>query len=137
QHPSPGSQWRFPMSWKKSTTSLPFLALATGCVATPLGQDVDDSNQEVAAPNVLVTSDSIGTSDTASPTPIDQSPNNPFFHNFGTNGRTCGTCHVASLGWTITPSDVRGRKTTDPIFVFDGSDCLPPGVANPDPVANS
>src|SRR5690349_23365385 len=64
------------MSWKKSTTSLPLVALAAaGCVAAPLNQDVDDSNENVSAPFVDVTADSIGTSDTASPTAIVQDPN--------------------------------------------------------------
>ncbi len=127
------------MSWKKSTTSLPLIAVAeAGCVAAPLNQDVDDSNERVSAPFVDTRPDSIGMSDTASPTAITQDPNkNPFFHSFGTNGRTCGTCHAENQGWTITPVEVQKKAANDPIFVFDGSDCLPPGVSNPNPVANS
>lgn len=45
---------------------------------------------------------------------------NPFFQSLGTNGRSCGSCHVASAGWTITPIEVQQRfKKTDgrdPIF---------------------
>src|SRR5262245_10546864 len=67
----------------------------------------------------------------------DQSPKNPFFHSFGTNGRTCGTCHHEEQGWTITPALATATPTNDPLFVFDGSDCLPPGVPNPNPIANS
>jgi cytochrome c peroxidase len=125
------------MSWKKSTTSLPLLAFAAGCVATPLGQDVEDNGENVSAPFVDTTADSIGFSETASPRTIDLTANNPFFHNFGTNGRTCGTCHAENQGWSITPAAVRAKAATDPIFVFDGSDCLPPGVSNPNPTANS
>ncbi len=44
----------------------------------------------------------------------------PFFKVFGTNGRSCGTCHQASAGWTITPANVQARFRasggTDPIF---------------------
>ncbi len=51
---------------------------------------------------------------------------NPFFQSLGTNGRSCGTCHVAGDGWTITPADVQARfeatQGTDPIFrTNDGS----------------
>jgi hypothetical protein len=84
-----------------------------------------------------VTRDTHGKSDTVSPNPIDLRPDNPFFHNFGTNGRVCGTCHHENLGWTITPGFARSRPDDDPIFVFDGSDCLPPGVPNPDPHVHS
>ena len=45
---------------------------------------------------------------------------NPFFQAFGSNGRSCGTCHQASAGWTITPANVQSRfratRGTDPIF---------------------
>ncbi|HUJ57631.1 MAG TPA: hypothetical protein VLX92_04050 [Kofleriaceae bacterium] len=50
----------------------------------------------------------------------------PFFQSFGTNGRTCGTCHDPSTGWTITPGAVQQRFAatggTDPIFALvDGA----------------
>ncbi len=45
---------------------------------------------------------------------------NPFFKVFGTNGRSCDTCHQASAGWSITPANVQARFRatggTDPIF---------------------
>jgi cytochrome c peroxidase len=44
--------------------------------------------------------------------------NNPFFRVFGTNGRTCATCHDGRVGWTITPELARR--------VFDESDGLAP-----------
>ena len=84
-----------------------------------------------------LTFDSIGLAGTVSPSPIDLSARNPFFHDFGTNDRTCGTCHQEAFGWTITPTFARTRRPDDPLFAFDGSDCLPPGVANPDPRAHS
>src|SRR5579864_4515139 len=44
---------------------------------------------------------------------------NPFFQNLGTNGRSCGTCHVASDAMTVTPPDLQARfnssNGTDPI----------------------
>jgi cytochrome c peroxidase len=78
-----------------------------------------------------------GTAVTTSPTRLDLSPRNPFFTNFGTNQRTCGTCHAINQGWSITPTAVRTLALNHPIFVFDGSDCLPPGVPNPDPRIHS
>ena len=49
-----------------------------------------------------------------------------FFTSFGTNGRTCGTCHLPSSGWTIIPSELQDRfdrtDGLDPIFrLVDGS----------------
>jgi cytochrome c peroxidase len=49
-----------------------------------------------------------------------------FFTSFGTNGRTCGSCHQPSDGWTVIPSHIQQRFNatggTDPIFrLVDGS----------------
>ena len=33
----------------------------------------------------------------------------PFFQSLGTNGRSCGTCHQPSDGWTVTPEHIRAR----------------------------
>jgi cytochrome c peroxidase len=107
-----------------------------GCGEVPADLNIDTA---AASPKLSIdtTPDSIGKAQTVSPTPIDQSSANPFFHNFGTNGRTCGTCHTEATGWTITPVFAQSRPVSDPLFVFDGSDCLPPGVPNPNPGANS
>jgi cytochrome c peroxidase len=95
------------------------------------GFDLDRS------PTRDVTLDALGASSTVSAQPIDQRATNPFFHDFGTNGRTCGTCHQEAFGWTITPEFVRSRRADDPLFAFDGSDCLAPGVVNQRPRDNS
>ena len=55
---------------------------------------------------------------------LDQS--NPFFQSLGSNGRSCGTCHVPENAWTITPDHVKERfratQGFDPIFhPFDGT----------------
>jgi len=55
-------------------------------------------------------------------------PDNPFFHDLGTNGRTCATCHQANEGWSFTPEGVQRRFDAtdglDPIFrTNDGSNC--------------
>jgi len=55
-------------------------------------------------------------------------PQNPFFKDLGTNGRTCVSCHRPEQGWTITPDEVQQRfvatRGLDPIFrTNDGSNC--------------
>lgn len=51
---------------------------------------------------------------------------NGFFANLGTNGRTCGTCHVEARGWTLTPSHAQSLAPNDPLFSpNDGADCPP------------
>ena len=49
---------------------------------------------------------------------------NGFFANLGTNGRTCGTCHVQANAWTFTPQHAQSLAPNDPLFTpNDGSDC--------------
>jgi hypothetical protein len=78
-------------------------------------------------PNPLHSSDPTGTLSTFSTAGgIDRS--NPFFQNLGTNGRTCGSCHVSNDAWTVTPPDIQARFNSsnglDPIFrPVDGSNC--------------
>jgi cytochrome c peroxidase len=118
--------------------AIPLLALAaTSCIDALDDEPVDTTTASSTGTFDDTTADAIGRSETVSPTRIDLTANNSFFHDFGTNGRTCGTCHQESLGWTITPGFAQSRAATDPLFVFDGSDCLPPGVSNPNPAANS
>src|SRR6476646_6423576 len=50
----------------------------------------------------------------------------PFFQSLGTNGRSCGSCHQPSDGWTVTPTHIQQRFDasggTDPLFrTVDGS----------------
>jgi len=77
--------------------------------------------------NPLRSSDPTGTLSTYSTAGgIDKS--NPFFQDLGTNGRTCGSCHVSSDAWTVTPPDIQARFNSsdglDPIFrPVDGSNC--------------
>ena len=51
---------------------------------------------------------------------------NPFFKSLGSNGRSCGSCHIPSQGWTITPQGVQklfnDTKGLDPLFrLVDGA----------------
>jgi cytochrome c peroxidase len=99
------------------------------------GRANDDAPDRGAARDV--TGDALGASATVAARRIDQRASNPFFHDFGTNGRTCGTCHQEAFGWTITPAFVASRRGDDPLFAFDGSDCLAPGISNEHPRVNS
>lgn len=63
-----------------------------------------------------------------------------FFQSLGTNGRTCGTCHVPSDGFGLSVADARLRyfvtRGKDPLFAqFDGSTC-PDGPVNNSLVVN-
>ena len=51
-----------------------------------------------------------------------------FFQSLGTNGRSCGTCHLPDQAFTITPTAVRERfnrtNGRDPLFAaVDGANC--------------
>jgi hypothetical protein len=115
-------------------SAVPFL-LCAACTAPDAGIGVESAASTQLSDDM--TKNTVGNAVTASPTPIDLTSANPFFDDFGTNGRVCGTCHHESLGWTLTPELAQSLPATDPLFLFDGSDCLPPGVPNPDPAARS
>jgi len=78
-------------------------------------------------PNPMYSKDQTGTLGTYSTAGgVDLS--NPFFQSLGTNGRSCGTCHVAKDAWTITPPDLQARFNAthglDPVFrPVDGANC--------------
>jgi cytochrome c peroxidase len=93
-------------------------------------------------PNLLPFLDPTGfvaTYDTAGK--MDTSARNPFFESLGTNGRNCGTCHIASNAMGLGTDNVRERfhrsKGRDPLFAdFDGANC--PNSPRPDdPAAHS
>ena len=75
--------------------------------------------------NPLATPDASGTVQTTTPTGrVDH--NNAFFQGFGSNGRTCESCHRQAQGWSVTPQELRQRfaRTSgmDPIFALvDGA----------------
>ena len=61
---------------------------------------------------------------------------NPFFKSLGTNGRSCGTCHVADQAFSITPPEIRERfartRGRDPLFAsVDGANCRDASRSNP------
>src|SRR5438270_13221331 len=54
--------------------------------------------------------------------------NGAFFQSLGTNGRSCGSCHVPTEGWTVSAAELQLRflltKGFVPIFrPNDGSNC--------------
>jgi cytochrome c peroxidase len=60
--------------------------------------------------------------------PINESQKNPFFENLGTNGRNCGTCHIAGNGMGLSLQNIQERFVRthghDPLFAdFDGANC--------------
>jgi hypothetical protein len=73
-----------------------------------------------------VTLDGTGALASFSTNAFDTGNTNGFFANLGTNGRTCGTCHVVEDSWTLTPAHARSLAVDDPLFTpNDGSDCPP------------
>ena len=53
---------------------------------------------------------------------------NAFFQSLGTNGRSCGTCHLQANGWGLSSASVRevfaARGLGDPLFAaVDGANC--------------
>src|SRR3989442_2103343 len=65
---------------------------------------------------------------------------NPFFQSLGTNGRSCGSCHLASDAFGLSAASAQSRfgspGGTDPLFAaFDGANC--PNAAPGDAGARS
>ncbi len=54
-------------------------------------------------------------------------PDGAFFQSFGTNGRSCATCHLPEDGWSLSArSAQRLFEQTGglhPLFAFDGQNC--------------
>ncbi|MEP7053039.1 MAG: hypothetical protein ABJB12_21925 [Pseudomonadota bacterium] len=105
------------------------LPLAAGCAgggegASELGE-TNESLELVSLPNELPFPNSSGLAATFSTFGrVDLT--GPFFQSLGSNGRSCGSCHQPSDGWSVTPVSLKVRflltAGTDPIFrVNDGS----------------
>lgn len=84
-------------------------------------------SDEAATRRALSTHDLVGTLGILSTNNFNAGETNGFFANLGTNGRTCGTCHVHDEAETLTPAHVRRvarANPRDPLFApVDGSDC--------------
>jgi cytochrome c peroxidase len=100
-----------------NATSLRHATLVIACAMT-LGAPAH-AGTPAALPNLLPFANDTGlaaTWSTAGTIDLD----NPFFRSFGTNGRSCSSCHVPDAAWSITPRRVRARfeasAGTDPLF---------------------
>lgn len=103
--------------------TLAALAVSAVTAATLLSTPAAATNEHAA---LLLTNDSTGilSSVASDGQPIQLS--GPFFESFGTNGRTCATCHVPDEAWTISPPQVQLRFNAsnglDPLFrTVDGA----------------
>jgi cytochrome c peroxidase len=72
--------------------------------------------------------------------PINENANNAFFQSLGTNGRSCGSCHLASDGMGLGVTSIRTKfivtRGKDPLFAaIDGANC--PNAAPQDPASHS
>ena len=85
--------------------------------------------------DTLVTRNALGRLGTFSTNQFDAGATNGFFAALGTNGRTCGTCHVHGQAESFTPAHARSvalRNGNDPLFApADGSDCAPTSPTQP------
>lgn len=95
--------------------------IATGCTTTDT-TDVSTAENALgtgALPNNLPIPDALGVVTTFSAAgSVDLG--NEFFQKFGTNGRTCGTCHTPFEGWSVSADELQIRfaitRGMDPIF---------------------
>jgi cytochrome c peroxidase len=107
---------------------LSHVALLTGLAAASVNVTV--LAQGVGPPLSL---DQFGVLESSSTNDFNTGETNGFFANLGTNGRTCGTCHVEADAWTFTPLHAQLLPHNDPLFApVDGSDC-PPVSSNQEP----
>ena len=101
-----------------ASAALPLLSLLVSVPAQARSDGDSDANQP--------TIDRAGVLDSLSTNGFSTGSTNGFFTNLGTNGRTCGTCHVEANAWTFTPTHAQSLASNDPLFTpNDGSDCPP------------
>ncbi len=98
-----------------------------GVLAVALTPVSDDRVASAGGLDALhITTDGSGVLPSLSTNRFDAGSTDGFFANLGTNGRTCGTCHVESEGWTVTPRHAQALPPGDPLFTpNDGADCPP------------
>lgn len=103
-------------SWRLAAVAALLLASAT---------QAQQAARQSSPASPLVTADPSGWLQTHAPgDSIDTG--NAFFQGFGSNGRSCDSCHRQAQGWTISPDELRRRfnqtNGTDPIFALvDGA----------------
>ena len=107
-----------------SVAALVTLVMLTAAAAVPNLFRFQNSTGEVA------TYDTVGAIDS----------NNPFFQPLGTNGRSCGTCHLVSDALGLSSASAAARFASsggsDPLFAdVDGANCS--GASRSDASAHS
>jgi cytochrome c peroxidase len=114
----------------------PVIATAVSILAFEVALSAPAAAEELST---RFNSDATGGLLSASTNQFNTGTTNGFFANVGTNGRTCGTCHVQANAWTFTPQYARSLSSTDPLFApVDGSDCPPTSPSQgPDSAASS
>jgi cytochrome c peroxidase len=91
--------------------------------------DVDGDTQATPPiiPQLEIDRDPSGAIATFQPNGPTVTAKNAFFQNLGSNGRDCGTCHVAKNAWSISAQHVQDRfnaNSNDPLFrLVDGATC--------------
>ena len=122
-----------------ATAALAFV----GCERSPVQPSPRELSLDAAAAsvgNVFPSADPSGTVATFSRNgSIDLG--NPFFQSLGTNGRSCGTCHLIENGWGLAAASAQTRFAasggSDPLFAaVDGANC-PTVAAGSGPDAHS
>lgn len=108
----------------RATSLLAALALA-GCTVEAGDLEVDSEALAITIPNNTPVPNPQGASSTFSAAGLIDL-GSAFFQNFGTNGRTCGTCHTPGEGWGISAHEVQQRffetGGTHPLFrLVDGA----------------
>jgi mono/diheme cytochrome c family protein len=110
------------MKWIAHSTLGVVVGFSFSCAvrSEPSAEPATASTQPLTGDQMLEpTGNATGSAQTAASTgAIDTG--NAYFQSLGVNGRTCGSCHVAEQGWTVTPDGLRARFDatggTDPIF---------------------
>ncbi|HEY1889747.1 MAG TPA: hypothetical protein VGG63_05035 [Steroidobacteraceae bacterium] len=102
---------------------IPSLALLAGIMSMSINAPARAQNSGPGNPQSL---DPAGVLESFSTNGFNTGTTNGFFANFGSNGRTCNTCHVQAEGWSLTPRHARRLPNDDPLFSpVDGADCPP------------
>lgn len=104
----------------------PIIIAITLIVAAAEAARADSASREGDSDALRITLDHAGVLGSLSTNRFNRGDTKGFFAKLGTNGRTCGTCHVLADAWSFTPEHARSLKSDDPLFTpNDGSDCPP------------
>ena len=117
------------LSTRRAILAAAVLALA-GCEPSPVQpapRGLSADAEGAVSDNLFPAADPTGTIATFS-TNGELDLGNPFFQSLGTNGRSCGTCHLIENGLGLSAASVQARfaasRGTDPLFAaVDGANC--------------